>query len=157
APPRRADPAVGHRVLLLPRGPGRFGIRANHSTIARARAGIVYSAGMMSVARPYSAAVAAVMGPIEATATRPRHARRSASLNISAKFRAVDDEVKVTASTAPALSASPSRALLPSARRVAYAGTSTTSTPRTRRQLTSPPRDRAARGRSPRSPRPSRP
>src|SRR5207247_3996 len=63
AQPTRAEHAVGHQSLLLPRGPGRFGIRANHSTIARARAGIVYSAGMMSVARPYSAAAAAVRSP----------------------------------------------------------------------------------------------
>src|SRR3989441_1143875 len=133
AQPTRAEHALGHQSLLPPPRPGRFRIRADHSTIARARAGIVYSAGMMSVARPYSAAVAAVMGPIEATATRPRHARRSASLNISAKFRAVDDEVKVTASTAPALSASPSRALLPSARRGAYAGTPATPPPAPRR------------------------
>src|SRR5438067_2463645 len=125
----RPEHAVGHHSLLLPRRPGRFGIWANHSTIARASAGIVYSAGMMSVASPYSAAVAAVIGPIAATATWPRHPWRSASLNISAKLRAVEDEVNVTASTVPAASASPRRALLPSARRVEYAGTSTTPTP----------------------------
>src|SRR2546421_5768677 len=153
----RAEHAVGHHSLLLPRGAGRFGSRANHSAIARARAGIVYSAGMMSVARPYSAAVAAVIGPMEATTTRPRQARRSASLNISAKFRAVDDEVKVTASTAPSLRTSPSRAALPSARRVAYAATSTTSTPSARSDVTSTSRVWAARGSSTRSPRASSP
>ena len=77
-------------------------MRAKYSTIARARAGIVYSAGMMSVVSPYSAAVAAVMGPIEATATRPRQARRSSSVNASAKFRAVEELVNVTASMVPA-------------------------------------------------------
>src|SRR5437763_1654802 len=55
----RAEHAVGHHSLLLPRVPGRFGIRANHSPLARARAGLVYSPGMMSVARPCSPADAA--------------------------------------------------------------------------------------------------
>src|SRR2546430_16625797 len=104
-------------------------MRANQSTIARASAGIVYSVGMISVASPYSAAVAAVIGPMEATATRPHHARRSASLNISAKLRAVDDDVKVTASTVAAPSASPSRVPLPPPRPVAYVGPSPPTTP----------------------------
>src|SRR5437773_1178132 len=65
---------------------------------------------MTSVGRPYSAAVAAVIGPMEATATRPRQALRSASLNCSAKFRAVDELVNVTASTAPDASAARSQA-----------------------------------------------
>src|SRR5581483_6902246 len=90
--------------------------------MARASAGIVYSPGMMSVVSPYSAAVEAVIGPIEAIATRPRHARRSSSLNASAKLRAVDELVNVTASMAPPASASASRAAPPSALRVAVAG-----------------------------------
>src|SRR3989449_7621916 len=57
---------------------------------------------MPSVGSPYSAAVAAVIGPIEAMVTRPRHARRSSSVNSSAKLRAVDELVNVTASIAPA-------------------------------------------------------
>jgi hypothetical protein len=96
---------------------------------ARASAGIVYSLGMTSVGRPYSAAVAAVIGPMEATATRPRQALRSASLNCSAKFRAVDELVNVTASTAPDASASRSRTTPSSTRRVWYAGTSVTAAP----------------------------
>ena len=38
------------------------------------------------------------MGPIEATVTRASQSRRSSSLNSSAKFRAVDELVNVTAS-----------------------------------------------------------
>ena len=72
-----------------------------------------------AVGNPYSAAVAAVMGPIEAMATRPRHAWRSSSLNASAKLRAVDELVNVTTSTAPAARVSASRgAPPPSALRV---------------------------------------
>src|SRR5207302_6510 len=52
AQPTRAEHAVGHQSLLLPRGPGRVGIRANHSTLARARAALVYSAGKLAAARP---------------------------------------------------------------------------------------------------------
>src|SRR5438105_1048875 len=68
------------------------------------------------------------------------------------------DDVKVTASTVAAASASPSRVLLPSARRVVYAGTSSTSTPSARSDVTRTSRVWAARGkstrsRSPRSPR----
>ena len=73
---------------------------------------------MTSVTIPYSAAVAAVIGPIEATVTRPSHVRRSSSVNSSAKFRAVDELVKVTASIVPAARASRKRAVPASARRV---------------------------------------
>jgi hypothetical protein len=73
---------------------------------------------MTSVVIPYSAAVAAVMGPMEATVTRDSHARRSSSLNSSAKLRAVDDEVNVTGVDRAAASASRSRASRPRPARV---------------------------------------
>jgi len=95
-----------HHSLLLDRRPAVFGAREKYSATARARAGIVYSLGITSVGRPYSAAVAAVIGPMDATAIRPRHLCRSSSLNCSAKFLAVDELVNVTASTAPDASAS---------------------------------------------------
>jgi len=94
-------------------------MRAKCSASARASAGIVYSPGITAVVSPYSVAVAAVIGPMEATVTRPSQLRRSSSVNISAKLRAVDDEVKVTASIAPAARASRRRAAPASARRVA--------------------------------------
>jgi len=70
-----------HHTLLLGRRPAFRAARAKYSARARASAGIVYSLGMTSVDRPYSAAVAAVIGPMDATAIRPRQALRSASLN----------------------------------------------------------------------------
>ena len=59
-----------------------------------------------------------MIGPMEATVMRPRQALRSSSLNCSAKFRAVDELVKVTASTEPDASASRRRTTPSSMRRV---------------------------------------
>src|SRR5216684_254192 len=114
----RTEHRMRHHSRLRDRRPTFLGAREKYSASARARAGIVYSLGITSVGSPYSAAVAAVIGPIDATATRPRHARRSSSLKSSAKFRAVDELVNVTASTAPDASASRRRSSPFSTRRV---------------------------------------
>src|SRR5574341_2072352 len=110
---------------------------------------------MTTVVSPYSAAVAAVIGPIEATATRAPHARRSSSLNSSAKLRAVDELVNVTASIVPSASASRRRSTPFSTRRVWYAGTSVTTAPSRRSSTTSTSRVSFARGSSTRAPAPS--
>src|SRR5262249_17410963 len=141
-----------HHTLLLGRRPAFQAAPAEESASARASAGIVYSLGMTSVARPSSAAVAAVIGPMEATVMRPRQALRSSSLNCSAKFRAVDELVNVTASTAPEASASRRRTTPSSIRRVWYAGTSVTAAPSRRSSTTSTSRVSFARGSSTRSP-----
>ena len=73
---------------------------------------------MTWVVSPYSSAVAAVMGPMEATTTSANHVRRSSSVKSSAKFLAVDELVNVTASTSPAASASRSPPELVSTRLV---------------------------------------
>src|SRR4029453_2426068 len=114
----RAEHRMRHHSLLLDRRPAFFGAREKYSASARASAGMVYSLGITSVDRPYSAAVAAVIGPMDATAIRPRHSLRSSSLNCSAKLRAVDELVNVTASTEPDASASRGRTTPSSARRV---------------------------------------
>src|SRR5205809_361452 len=144
-----------HSLLLVIRDstrPCRAPSRAKCSLSARARAGMVYSMGITCVVRPYSAAVAAVIGPMEATTTSANHVCRSSSVNSSAKFRAVEELVNVTASTPPAASASRSRWALASTRFVTYAGTSHTSAPRRMSSLTRTSRVWAPRGRSTRSP-----
>jgi hypothetical protein len=78
----------------------------------------VYSLGITCVDRPYSAAVDAVIGPIDAIVTFDSNARRSSSVNSSAKLRAVDELVNVTASTAPAARALRNRPAPASTRRV---------------------------------------
>src|SRR6266508_235062 len=151
----RTEHRMRHHSLLRDRRPTFLGAREKYSATARARAGIVYSLGITSVGSPYSAAVAAVIGPMDATAILPRHALRSSSLNCSAKFLAVDELVNVSASTAPEPSASRRRTTPSSMRRVWYAGTSVTATPSRRSSTTSTSRASFALGSSTRSPGPT--
>ena len=85
------------------------GLRSDRRSRRRARGSCTPWASR-GWSRPYSAAVAARDGPMDATVTPSMQPAGSSRVNNSAKLRAVDELVKVTASTAPRRRASRSRA-----------------------------------------------
>ena len=77
---------VAHELLPSPKW----------DAMAAASAGMVYSAGITCVSSPKPAAVARVIGPIDATVTPSMSRPSSARENSAQKFRTVDELVNVT-------------------------------------------------------------